>query len=73
MPFCCNCCRVCKRCLSVFSRDIFLSTVQPQRKHVVIIMDHGNSMSSSQLHIAKAIVKHLIASFSENDRVCSMF
>ncbi|XP_076463028.1 VWFA and cache domain-containing protein 1-like [Babylonia areolata] len=50
-------------------RDVFLSTIQPQRKHVVIMMDHGNSMSVTQLRTAKAIAKHLIASFSDNDRI----
>ncbi|KAL8604767.1 hypothetical protein ACOMHN_017726 [Nucella lapillus] len=50
-------------------RDVFLSTIQPQRKHVVIMMDHGNSMSVTQLRTAKAIAKHLIASFSANDRI----
>lgn len=56
-------------CVCVCCRDVFLSTIQPQRKHVVIMMDHGNSMSVTQLRTAKAIAKHLIASFSDNDRV----
>ncbi|CAL1540838.1 unnamed protein product [Lymnaea stagnalis] len=50
-------------------RDVFLRTIQPQRKYVVIMMDHGNSMSPTQLLTAKAITKHLIASFSDNDRI----
>ncbi|ESO86641.1 hypothetical protein LOTGIDRAFT_128750, partial [Lottia gigantea] len=50
-------------------RDVFLSTIQPQRKNVVIMMDHGNSMSKNQLHTAKAIAKHLLGSFSKNDRI----
>ncbi|XP_055956054.1 VWFA and cache domain-containing protein 1 [Patella vulgata] len=50
-------------------RDVFLSTIQPQRKYVVIVMDHGNSMSPTQLHTAKAIAKHLLGSFSKNDRI----
>ncbi|CAG5123241.1 unnamed protein product, partial [Candidula unifasciata] len=49
--------------------DVFLHTIQPQRKYVVIVMDHGNSMSVTQLRTAKAITKHLIASFSDNDRI----
>ena len=55
--------------LCVCFRDVFLSTIQPQRKQVVIMMDQGNSMSLTQLRTAKAIAKHLIASFSHNDRV----
>ena len=35
------------------------------------MMDHGNSLSQTQLHMAKSITKSLIASFSENDRVGS--
>lgn len=50
-------------------RDVFLRTIQPQRKYVVIMMDHGNSMSVTQLRTAKAITKHLIQSFSDNDRI----
>ena len=48
-----------------------MSTMQPQSKQVVIMMDHGNSLSQTQLHMAKSITKSLIASFSENDRVGS--
>ncbi|XP_046344826.2 VWFA and cache domain-containing protein 1-like [Haliotis rufescens] len=50
-------------------RDVFLSTIQPQRKHVVIVVDHGNAMSITQLRTAKAIALHLLQSFSENDRI----
>ena len=46
-----------------------MRTMQPQSKHVVIMMDHGNSLSQTQLHMAKSIAKNLIASFTENDRV----
>ena len=51
-------------------RDVFVNTMQPQSKHIVIMMDHGNSLSQTQLHMAKNIAKSLIASFTENDRVC---
>jgi hypothetical protein len=57
---------ICQFCF----RDVFVSTIQPQRKHVVIMMDHGNSLSPNQLNTAKAIAKHIIRSLSENDRVC---
>ena len=52
-------------------RDVYVTTMQPQSKQVVIMMDHGNSLSQTQLHMAKSITKSLIASFSENDRVGS--
>ncbi|CAH1774319.1 unnamed protein product [Owenia fusiformis] len=50
-------------------RDVYLSTVQPQRKNVVILMDHGNSLSHNQLVMSKAVAAHIIESLSENDRV----
>ncbi|GFO03081.1 vwfa and cache domain-containing protein 1, partial [Plakobranchus ocellatus] len=53
-------------------RDVFMKTIQPQSKHVVIVMDHGNSMSATQLLTAKAITKHLIASFFEEDKISVM-
>jgi len=46
-----------------------VSTMQPQSKHIVILIDHGNSLSATQIHMAKSIAKHLISSFTENDRV----
>ncbi|KAK0046626.1 VWFA and cache domain-containing protein 1 isoform X1 [Biomphalaria pfeifferi] len=59
----------CHNIHDVRHRDVFLRTIQPQRKYVVIMMDHGNSLSPTQLLTAKAITKHLIASFSDNDRI----
>lgn len=50
-------------------RDVYVSTMQPQSKHIVIMMDHGNSMSPTQLLMAKSIAKNLLSSFTENDRV----
>ena len=50
-------------------RNVYVSTVQPQPKHIVIVMDHGNSLSPNQLRTAKAIAKHILLSLSEKDRV----
>ncbi|KAL5022166.1 hypothetical protein ScPMuIL_001321 [Solemya velum] len=50
-------------------RDIYLSTMQSQRKHIVIVMDHGNSLSDNQLRTAKGITQHILGSLSEKDRV----
>lgn len=50
-------------------RDVYVSTMQPQSKHVVIMMDHGNSLSATQMLMARSIARNLIASFTENDRV----
>ncbi|XP_064624547.1 VWFA and cache domain-containing protein 1-like isoform X2 [Lineus longissimus] len=59
----------CRSVHNIRHRDVFVSTIQPQRKHVVIMMDHGNSLSPNQLNTAKAIARHIIRSLSENDRV----
>ncbi len=47
-----------------------MSTIQPQRKNVVILVDHGNSLSANQLYTAKAIAKYTLLSLAEHDRVC---
>lgn len=54
-------------------RNVYVSTVQPQSKHLVIVMDHGNSLSPNQLRIAKGIAKHILSSLSEKDRVCMLW
>ncbi|KAG8226717.1 hypothetical protein J437_LFUL005534 [Ladona fulva] len=50
-------------------RDAFLATIQPYSKTVVVIIDHGNSLSETQLFTAKAVGKHLIALLSYYDKV----
>ena len=47
----------------------YISTVHPGRKNVVIMMDHGNSLSVNQLSTAKALVHYLLNILSEEDRV----
>ncbi|KAI0241312.1 VWFA and cache domain-containing protein 1 [Lamellibrachia satsuma] len=50
-------------------REIYVSSVYPQRKNIVIVIDRGNSLSQNQMHTAKAIAKFVLLSLSENDRV----
>uniref|UniRef100_A0A131YWQ7 VWFA domain-containing protein n=1 Tax=Rhipicephalus appendiculatus TaxID=34631 RepID=A0A131YWQ7_RHIAP len=50
-------------------RDIYLATVQPHTKHVVIVIDHGNSLSPKQLVTAKAVAKYVLSTLSHHDRV----
>ncbi|XP_077499250.1 LOW QUALITY PROTEIN: VWFA and cache domain-containing protein 1 [Amblyomma americanum] len=50
-------------------RDIYLATVQPYTKHVVIVIDHGNSLSPKQLVTAKAVAKYVLSTLSHHDRV----
>ena len=50
-------------------RDVFVSTVMPRRKNVVIVIDQGRSLSDYQMAIAKAVAKHVLESLSEEDYV----
>ncbi|XP_022246418.1 VWFA and cache domain-containing protein 1-like isoform X1 [Limulus polyphemus] len=50
-------------------RDVYLATIQPRSKHVMIIIDHGNSLSSNQLATAKAVGKHILFTLSHKDKV----
>ena len=50
-------------------RDIFVSALHPTQKHIVIVLDHGASMSDVQMKTAKSIAKHLLASLHYNDKV----
>ncbi|XP_061168196.1 VWFA and cache domain-containing protein 1-like [Saccostrea echinata] len=59
----------CPKAHDIRHSDVYLSTVQPQPQHVVIVMDHGNSLSSNQLKTAKGIAKQFLNSLSERDRV----
>ena len=47
----------------------YISTVYPKRKNVVIMVDHGNSLSANQLNTAKGIVKYILGTLSQEDRV----
>ncbi len=53
----------------MFCRQVLVSTLAPQRKNIVIMIDHGNSLSDNQLYTAKAIAKHILLSLGDNDRV----
>ncbi|XP_022243736.1 VWFA and cache domain-containing protein 1-like isoform X1 [Limulus polyphemus] len=50
-------------------RDVYLATVEPRGKHVMIIIDHGTSLSSNQLAVAKAVGKHILFTLSHQDKV----
>ncbi|XP_019765381.2 VWFA and cache domain-containing protein 1 [Dendroctonus ponderosae] len=39
------------------------------RKNIVLLLDHGGSLSKRQLHISKSIAKQMLGSLSENDQV----
>jgi len=59
-------------CLYVLcASDVLLSSAYQWRKNVVIAVDVGNSLSDKQLHITKAVAKHIVFSLSDNDWVSS--
>ena len=54
------------------SREEYVWTTHPYRKSIVILVDHGNSLSSNQLYTAQAIARHMLNALNEHDRVSSM-
>ncbi|XP_065584406.1 VWFA and cache domain-containing protein 1-like [Artemia franciscana] len=59
----------CRNSETDYRADIYVSTVYPQRKVVVILVDHGSAMSYNQLMIAKALGKYFVNSLSDRDSV----
>lgn len=52
-----------------FSRPVYVSTVRPQSKHIVVIVDHGASVTETQLQIAKDAAQVILSSIDEHDKV----
>lgn len=52
-----------------FFRPIYVSTVRPQSKHIVVIVDHGASVTETQLQIAKDAAQVILSSIDEHDKV----
>ena len=46
-----------------------MSTVRPQSKHVVVILDHGASVTDTQLQIAKDAAQVILSAIDEHDKV----
>lgn len=51
------------------SRPIYVSTVRPQSKHIVVILDHGASVTDTQLQIAKDAARVILSAIDEHDKV----
>jgi len=47
-----------------------LSAAYQRRKNVIIAIDVGNSLSTTQLQMTKAVAKHIVFSLGDNDWVC---
>lgn len=70
----CECCLDCQCSPLIFDmfsfyRDLFLSAIHPQRKNIVIVIDHGTSLSDTQLITAKEVAKHILISLGPDDKV----
>lgn len=52
-----------------FLRPVYVSTVRPQSKHIVVIVDHGASVTETQLQIAKDAAQVILSSIDEHDKV----
>lgn len=60
----------CNKAIDAFRRrDLYLSSVYPDPKFVVMVIDHGSALSPNQLSIAKAIGKYIVSSLSDKDHI----
>lgn len=48
---------------------MYVSAVRPQSKHVVVLVDHGASVSETQLQIARDAALIILNSIDEHDKV----
>ncbi|KAF7480595.1 VWFA and cache domain-containing protein 1 [Marmota monax] len=59
----------CKGTYEHRSRPIYVSTVRPQSKHIVVILDHGASVTDTQLQIAKDAAQVILSAIDEHDKI----
>uniref|UniRef100_A0A8C9F8T5 Cache domain containing 1 n=1 Tax=Pavo cristatus TaxID=9049 RepID=A0A8C9F8T5_PAVCR len=63
----------CKGSYEHRSRPVYVSTVRPQSKHIVVIVDHGASVTETQLQIAKDAAQVILSSIDEHDKVSFLY
>uniref|UniRef100_A0A669D1T1 VWFA and cache domain-containing protein 1 n=1 Tax=Oreochromis niloticus TaxID=8128 RepID=A0A669D1T1_ORENI len=51
------------------SRPVYVSAVRPQSKHIVVMIDHGASITDTQLQIAKDSVLVILNAIDEHDKI----
>ncbi|KAM9529081.1 VWFA and cache domain-containing protein 1 isoform 1-T2 [Salvelinus alpinus] len=51
------------------SRPVYVSAVRPQSKHIVVIIDHGVTITDTQLQIARDAALVVLSSVDEHDKV----
>ncbi|XP_023650562.1 VWFA and cache domain-containing protein 1 isoform X2 [Paramormyrops kingsleyae] len=59
----------CKGTYEHRSRPVYVSAVRPQPKHVVVLIDHGASLTETQLQIARDSALIILNSIDEHDRI----
>ncbi|XP_053083652.1 VWFA and cache domain-containing protein 1 isoform X1 [Pangasianodon hypophthalmus] len=59
----------CKSTYEHRSRPVYVSAVRPQSKHVVVLIDHGASVSETQLQIARDAALVILNSIDEHDKI----
>lgn len=47
-----------------------MSAVRPQSKHLVVMVDHGASVTDTQLQIARDSALIILNAIDEHDKVC---
>ncbi|TVK90659.1 VWFA and cache domain-containing protein 1 [Bagarius yarrelli] len=60
------------QCKSTFehrSRPVYVTAVRPQSKHVVVLVDHGTSVSETRLQIARDAALVILNSIDEHDKI----
>uniref|UniRef100_A0A673LNP0 VWFA and cache domain-containing protein 1 n=1 Tax=Sinocyclocheilus rhinocerous TaxID=307959 RepID=A0A673LNP0_9TELE len=50
-------------------RPVYVSAVRPQSKHIVVIIDHGASVTETQLQIARDAALIILNSIDEHDKI----
>lgn len=60
-------------CIPFSFRPVYVSTVRPQSKHIVVIVDHGASVTETQLQIAKDAAQVILSSIDEHDKVSFLY
>lgn len=52
-----------------FCRPVYVSAVRPQSKHIVVMVDHGASVTDTQLQIARDSALVILNAIDEHDKV----
>lgn len=56
-------------CVIPVHRPVYVSAVRPQSKHIVVMVDHGASVTDTQLQIARDSALVILNAIDEHDKV----